>query len=123
MVRMDAAMGNKNRYWVNLQVMVPAIPECQRFPMYRNVTDMGMTIKVMSKLEKARFAISRLVAALIVPHFQHMMYTPREFPTSAARKEIAYSDVIMILMFSVIASGGIIPWIVSAGKKKYMSLN
>ena len=117
MVRMDAAMGNKNRYWVNLQVIVPAIPECQRFPMYRNVTDMGMTIKVMSKLEKARFAISRLVAALIVPHFQHMTYTPREFPTSAARKEIAYSDVIMILMFSVIASAGIIPWIVSAGKK------
>lgn len=113
---MDVAMGNKNRYWVNLQVMVPAIPACQRCPMYRNVTDMGMTIKVMSKLEKARFAINKWVAALI-PHFQHMIDTPREFPTTAARKEIAYSDVIMILMFSVVASAGVIPWIVPTGEK------
>jgi len=105
MVRIEVAIGNRNRYWASLQVIAPAIPPCHRCSLYRKDTDIGMTIKVISKLEQARFAISKCVAALM-PHFLQMTYIPRELPSSPTKNETAYNDVIIIFMLSVIVSLG-----------------
>ncbi len=114
---MEVAMGNRNKYWESLQVMVPAIPACQRCSLYRNATDIGMTMKVISKLEQARLAMSKWVAAL-TPHFLQIMYSPRAFPTSPKRKETAYSDVIVILILSAIDPLASPFWSASSGKTR-----
>lgn len=85
--------------------------------MYKNRTDIGMTMKVMSKLEQARFAMSKWVAAFM-PHFLQIIYSPRAFPTSPKRKETAYNDVIVILIPCVNGSPAKTPWGSSSGETK-----